>query len=141
MVNFFQIQASGKKNFVFADLPGYGYSATGGGHSRQWSSLITSYLQRDNIAHLFFLFDVRRKIESFELEWLNWLTQERLMAVTMVATKIDKLSKNELQKTLTPLKASLTKDTRLQLCSVKNKKGLAQLNEIIMNTCEELLAK
>ena len=86
-INFFRIDGE----FVFADLPGYGYAKVPREFKDRWKQLVESYLLRSaNLALCLLLVDSRRGWMDKDLELRQWLEfQGRPFAV--VATKIDKL--------------------------------------------------
>ena len=64
MVNFFGL---GKK-LIFADLPGYGFSAIKKDVRKEWQPLITEYVKRPNIKEFLFLLDCRRMPNDEDLD-------------------------------------------------------------------------
>ena len=69
MINFFSLKLSLEKSFVFADLPGYGFSKTARSVKASWNKLISTYLETRKISKLLFLFDARRNIEDYEIAY------------------------------------------------------------------------
>ena len=89
LINFFRIG----DDYVFADLPGYGYAKVPKDIKREWQGLIEQYLTgRRQLKLCVLLLDSRRGWMEKDLELKQWLEyQDRPYIV--VATKIDKLSK------------------------------------------------
>jgi GTP-binding protein len=109
MVNFFNLK-QGDAQLIFADLPGYGYSAIGHDSRKYWENLVKAYVVRPRIAAYLFLLDSRRaaKIEEEDLILLQYITGlASSELVTIVMTKADKLSQSELSKSLSSLKKAL----------------------------------
>lgn len=91
LINFFRIG----DDFVFADLPGYGYAKVPLHIRKEWKGLIDSYLtHRDAIKLCVVLLDSRRGWMEQDLELKDWLEFNKRPFV-VVATKVDKLSKRE----------------------------------------------
>lgn len=91
-INFFLIE----DKYIFADLPGYGYAKVSKEEILRWKELIESYIsQSKHLKVVFILIDIFRGLESEEIaliEWLNYIKKP----YKIIFTKIDKLSKNEL---------------------------------------------
>ena len=91
LINFFRIGS----DFVFADLPGYGYARVPKDIRSEWKGLIDSYLtNREPLKLCVILLDSRRGWMDKDLELKDWLEFHKRPFV-VVATKIDKLSKRE----------------------------------------------
>ncbi len=91
LINFFSIN----REFLFVDLPGYGYAKVPMQLRRQWKPMIETYLTtRSVLKGLVLLLDIRRNPGSEEIRFLQWLRQQRLASI-LVLTKVDKLSKNK----------------------------------------------
>lgn len=90
-VNFFKVE----DRLILVDLPGYGYSAVPKKLKGEWKELIEGYIENSPFLKMvFILVDAKRGIEEEEkqlMEWLEYLKRP----FTIVFTKIDKLSKNE----------------------------------------------
>jgi GTP-binding protein len=90
-INFYKLNRS----YFFVDLPGYGYAKAGKAAIEQWKRLIEQYFRtRTTIVLVIQLIDSRMPPtdSDFQLaEWLGQLDVPRLL----VATKADKLSKNQ----------------------------------------------
>lgn len=89
MVNFFGL---GEK-LIFADLPGYGFSAINKNVADNWEPLVHTYLQRPNICEFLFLIDIRRDFNDDDWYLLDLLS--RNMPLYLILTKSDKLSRQE----------------------------------------------
>lgn len=80
---------------VMVDLPGYGYAKLSKEKQEDISKFIESYLmERKSLRLVVLLVDCRRDVQSYEMGVLNFLRDEGLQYI-VVATKIDKLGKNE----------------------------------------------
>ncbi len=95
-INFFLINGS----FYFADLPGYGYAKVSKIMRADWGKMAEEYLaQRDELALCVQLIDSRHKPSPLDVQLNEWLVFNGKPHI-IVATKADKLSKNEMQKSL-----------------------------------------
>ncbi|MFT3744897.1 MAG: ribosome biogenesis GTP-binding protein YihA/YsxC [Pyrinomonadaceae bacterium] len=96
-INFFLINES----FYFTDLPGYGYAKVSKSMRNDWGKMAEEYLgEREELALCIQLVDSRHKPSALDIqlnEWLEFNNKPHLI----VATKSDKISGNELSRSLT----------------------------------------
>lgn len=89
-INFFRVQPG----IHFVDLPGYGYAKVPLREKEKWRKLIEAYLlKRKSLVLCFLLLDARRGWMDMDLELRDWLEFHN-RRYQVIATKIDKLSKN-----------------------------------------------
>lgn len=129
MVNFFGLA----EKLIFADLPGYGFSAINKNVAAEWQPLVDAYLQRQNICEFLFLIDIRRDFN--EQDWFIIDLLSRNLSVYVVLTKSDKLSRQEQVKRVKFLKDEMDKkgiDVKklLPVSSLKSD-GIKELREDI----------
>ncbi len=87
--------APARYEFLFADLPGYGYAKVSQEERENWRALIEGYLAtRRTLRGIFLLQDVRRDLREEEVELLAWFA-DRHIPVLVVLTKLDKLTNRE----------------------------------------------
>ncbi|MDR0453319.1 MAG: ribosome biogenesis GTP-binding protein YihA/YsxC [Deferribacteraceae bacterium] len=92
LLNFFNVN----DRLVFVDLPGYGYAAVSKTERAGWARLLDSYFRkRQTLTLCFILVDIRRTIESEEMELLELLAEYNISSC-IVLTKADKVSQNQL---------------------------------------------
>ena len=108
-INFFQIRRPGKPHpdFVFADLPGYGFARVPKEVTAQWAGFINPYLQeRESLALCLVLVDVTIPPQELDLQLIEWL---RLVDrnFLLIATKADRISRNQLRTSLQKLSEQL----------------------------------
>lgn len=101
-INFYELTAklneTQRKPFHLVDLPGYGYAKTGQQNRKTWSKFIREYLLKSpNLRLICQLIDVRHTPMKSDFETFAWLAENEL-PVLLIATKCDKLSRNELDK-------------------------------------------
>jgi GTP-binding protein len=97
-INFFELRIAGKPKpeFIFTDLPGYGYAKISKEISGQWPSFIDPYLRlRATLALCFVLVDSNIPPQESDQQLLEFLTATGRPFV-IVATKSDRLSGNQL---------------------------------------------
>ena len=119
--------------FYLVDVPGYGYANVSKDTQKKFGLMIEEYLKnRSNLKHVFLLIDYRHKPTEDDVLMFEFLKYYNL-DITIVATKYDKISKNNRIK-----QDKLIKDT-LKLCEDDNfitfstvtKKGRSEVLEII----------
>jgi len=108
-INFFEIRRPGKPrpDWIFADLPGYGYARVPKELTAEWPTFIDPYLgDRTSLALCVCIVDVSVPPQKKDLELLNWLRQADRNFV-VVGTKVDRISNNQLTNNLRKLKEEL----------------------------------
>jgi GTP-binding protein len=96
LINHFKIN----DDWFLVDLPGYGYAKTSKTSRRKFQKLITDYFkQRKNLVNAFVLIDSRHPPQKVDMEFMRWLGENQI-PFSIVFTKADKLSSNELGKNL-----------------------------------------
>lgn len=91
MINFFILN----NRISLADMPGYGYAKLPKSVSEKFLPLIRDYIKsRDNLKLTFLLVDIRRKPEKAEKDLIAFISAEEI-PIAVIATKCDKLSKNQ----------------------------------------------
>jgi GTP-binding protein len=117
-INFFLINGS----FFFADLPGYGYAKVSKTMRADWGKMAEEYLgERQELALCVQLVDSRHEPSPLDIqlnEWLKFHQKDHII----VATKADKLSNNELQKSLASARKTFA-GSRLMAYSAQSGKG------------------
>lgn len=102
-INFFLINDS----FYFTDLPGYGYARVSKTMRSDWGKMAEEYLgERGDLALCIQLIDSRHKPSPLDIQLNEWLVFHDKPHLT-VATKADKISKNELQRSIAEAKKLL----------------------------------
>lgn len=102
-INYFLINEA----FYFVDLPGYGYAKVSKTMRADWGKLAEDYLsQREELVLSIQLIDARHKPTVQDVQLNEWLIANGRPFI-VVATKADKLSRNELQKQLKVIGSAL----------------------------------
>lgn len=95
-INFFLINES----YYFADLPGYGFARVSKQMRSDWGKMAEEYLaERDELALCIQLIDSRHEPTTLDIQLNEWLIHHEKPHL-IVATKADKLSNNELKKSI-----------------------------------------
>jgi len=106
LINFFNIN----DKFHFVDLPGYGFAKVPENVRKQWQRLIESYLQeRESLRNVVLIVDSRHGPTAQDRQLKEWLDYyER--PVLIVASKVDKLKRGQIQKNLKIIRQDLALD-------------------------------
>lgn len=128
-INFYNVEDL----MYFVDLPGYGYAKISKTESAKWGQMVEGYLKkREFLREILLLIDIRHEPSANDklmYEWLRYFEK----SMTIIATKADKLSRNERNKSLSVIKKSLAlgADTSLLPFSSETKEGRDELWGII----------
>ena len=95
-INFFNVG----ENYFVVDLPGYGYANAPLKTVNKWQSLLKRYLAgRTSLRRVFLLIDSRHGVKDVDEEIMA-LLDSAAVTFQVIMTKIDKPSKEELEKSL-----------------------------------------
>lgn len=93
-INFYLIDGE----FRIVDLPGYGYAKVSKSVSEGWGDMMEKYLgNRPNLLKVVQLVDIRHAPSKQDIEMYSYLKHYGLDGL-VVATKADKISRNQIQK-------------------------------------------
>ena len=104
-INFFQVRRPGRPDpdFIFTDLPGYGYARVPKEITAKWAHFINPYLaKRESLVLCLALVDVTIPPQRLDFQLLDWLRDAKRNFV-VVATKADRISHNQLRSSLQKL--------------------------------------
>lgn len=105
LINHFLINES----WYLVDLPGFGYASVSKSSRQDFEGMISDYItKRKSLICMFLLVDSRLPIQSIDAEFMTWLAEKEI-SFALVFTKIDKLSKSELNKNLNAYRKELMK--------------------------------
>ena len=86
------------KSFYLVDVPGYGYAQVSKKEQKKFGLMIEEYLEkRPNLVRTYMLVDLRHKPSEDDILMYKYLKYYKL-PVTIVATKLDKISKTKREK-------------------------------------------
>ena len=102
-INFYSVQ----EQWMFVDLPGYGYAKTARAEQERFSAVIDHYLtKRENIRYVFLLVDIRHEPGQNDVAMAKWMQHYGYEPV-VIATKADKLSRNQQIKQIAVIRRTL----------------------------------
>lgn len=94
LLNFFDFGPNSR----LVDFPGYGFAKVGDKLKDQWTDTIESYLSiRANLVGALLLVDIRRDWSDDEKNLISFL-ESRSIPVLILATKVDKMSRTQIEK-------------------------------------------
>ena len=89
------------------DLPGYGYAKVSEKERAQWGRLIEGYLHGSSqLRAVFLLIDIRHEPSANDKMMYRWVTEQGYEPV-IIATKLDKIKRSQIQKHIKMLKEGL----------------------------------
>ena len=105
-INFYEIN----DEFRIVDLPGYGYAKVSKSESDKWGAMMDEYMQtREGLLRVIQLVDIRHEPTALDKQMYDYLKYYELSG-TIVATKADKISRNQLQKNISVIRKGLDAD-------------------------------
>ena len=137
LINFFAVNGT----ISFVDLPGYGFAKVSQSVKKDWGEMIESYLrERQSLALVIFILDVRRDPSEDDLALRDWLTHYRIPYICIL-TKADKLSNNQMIGRQRIIEKALGTDAlkKTMLFSAKTQKGKDALWQFIENHLSSLV--
>jgi GTP-binding protein len=88
------------ESWYLVDLPGYGYANVSKSTRAGFGAMIENYItKRENLTSLFILIDSRLPPQAIDLDFIEWAGSKDV-PLALLFTKIDKLSRNDLNKNL-----------------------------------------
>ena len=134
-LNFYLINDT----FYLVDVPGYGFARVSQKLKNKFGLIIEDYLkERENLKTVFMLIDFRHKPTEDDILMYNYLKYYNI-PVTIIATKSDKVSRNNYDKNMKIIKDSLQMlpDDKIIMFSAVSKIGKQEVQDRI----EEFLKK
>lgn len=134
-INFYEINDC----FRIVDLPGYGYAKVSKSISEGWGDMMENYLSnRQNLLKVIQLVDIRHAPSAQDVQMYEWLRYYDLDGI-IVATKADKISRNEMFKNIAVIRKTLNleKDDLVIPVSSLKKTGSTELLEVFDLLLEE----
>ena len=134
-INFYIVNDS----FRIVDLPGYGYAKVSKAVSKGWGEMMERYLSnRENLIKVIQLVDIRHEPSRQDVEMYQNLRYYGLDGI-VVATKADKVSRNQQQKYIKTIRQTLKlsgDDMVIPVSSLK-RTGHEQLLEVMEQLLED----
>lgn len=118
-INFFLID----KAMYLVDLPGYGYAKVPKAEKDRWAKLIESYFAHPDLITLGVLIvDARHKPTANDVIMAQWFQQSE-RPYLVVANKMDKLKKSEIEPNLQTIRETLGLDVSVPMVPFSAEKG------------------
>jgi len=128
-INFYNINDM----LYFVDLPGYGYAKVSEEIKAKWGKMIENYLRKSKqLKIVFLLVDIRHAPSENDKIMFEWMKKTGYQPI-VIATKLDKISKNQMQKQISVLRNGLKADaqTRIIPFSALTKQGREEIWELL----------
>lgn len=128
-INFYKI--NGERYLV--DLPGYGYARVSQAEKEKWGKMIEKYLHTSkNLKAVFLLIDIRHEPSANDSQMYEWILHNGYEPI-IIATKLDKLKRSQIQKHLKMIKEGLQlkKGSTVIPFSAETKQGRDEIWEVI----------
>jgi GTP-binding protein len=119
LLNFFEVEPGRR----IIDLPGYGYAEAPPPERKQWIKLIETLPDRECIAGLFLIVDIRRGITESDEQLIAW-AESAGWQVHVLLAKADKLNQRERAAALKDALSRLPEGMTAQVFSAHDKIGL-----------------
>lgn len=117
--------------YYIVDLPGYGYSTMTKQEKLKTSEMINEYVHNNpNIAHIFFLVDIRHKPTNDDRIMYDWLIEQNI-PFTIIATKADKVAKTKIDEYLLQITKTLFSKENIIAFSSESKLNLDKIETLI----------
>ncbi len=132
-INFYEIDG----DFRIVDLPGYGYAKVSKSISEDWGPMMEKYLsERPNLLKVVQLVDIRHEPTKLDIQMYDYLRHYGLDGV-VVATKADKVSRNEMVKNVSKIRKVLKLSAEDVVIPVSALKRTGQ--ELLLEEIEKIL--
>ena len=128
-INFYNVNDA----IYFVDLPGYGYAQANENVKAQWGKMIEDYLHRSKqLKEVFLLIDIRHAPSENDRIMYDWIKRNGYNPI-IIATKLDKINRSQIQKQLKLIKTTLEadKDTVIIPFSSVTKQGRDEIYDIL----------
>ena len=134
-INYYNIN----EEIYLVDLPGYGYAKVSEKEKEQWGKLVERYLHSSSrLGAVFLLIDIRHAPSANDRLMYQWILEQGFQPV-IIATKLDKLKRSQVQKQIKVLKEGLklVPGTKLIPFSSVTKQGREEIWEYVETQCLE----
>lgn len=128
-INYYNINDA----IYFVDLPGYGYAQVSEHVKAQWGKMIEDYLHGSKqLKAVFLLIDIRHAPSNNDCIMYDWIRKQGYDPI-IIATKLDKIKRSQLQKQVKLIKTTLGAgtDTTVIPFSAETKQGREEIYAIV----------
>lgn len=132
-INFYHVN----EEMYLVDLPGYGYAKVSEEIKAKWGKLIERYLNTSpTLKAVFLLIDIRHEPSANDKRMYEWITSNGYRPI-IIATKLDKIKRSQLQKQLKIIKTGLevAEGTPIVPFSAETKQGREEIWALIEEFC------
>lgn len=134
-INFYNINDA----MYCVDLPGYGFAKVSKEVQEKWGKMIENYLHKSKMLKaVFLLIDIRHEPGANDRNMYQWILANGYEPI-IIATKLDKISKGQVQKHVKIIKNALnvTPNTVVIPFSATSKQGRDEIWTLIDSLVEE----
>ena len=134
-INFYKVNG----DLYLVDLPGYGYAKVSNEIKAKWGRMIENYLHGSKqLKAVFLLVDIRHEPSANDKDMYQWIVAQGYEPV-IIATKLDKIKRSQVQKQIKILKEGLKllPGTQLIPFSSETKQGRDEIWDVICSFVEE----
>lgn len=135
-INFYNIN----DEMYLVDLPGYGYARVSEKEKERWGKMIERYLHGSaQLKAVFLLIDIRHDPSANDRMMYKWVVEQGYNPI-IIATKLDKIKRSQVQKHVKMLKEGLdlVPGTKVIPFSSQTKQGRDEIWELIEKECLSL---
>lgn len=94
--------------FYFVDVPGYGYAKVSKTEREKWGKMMEEYFEtREQLCLVVLIVDIRHKPTQEDIQMYHYVTYLEI-PILIVATKLDKVTKNKRAQHLQQIKAAFS---------------------------------
>ncbi len=128
-INFYNVNGE----MYLTDLPGYGFAKVSQTEKEKWGKMIENYLNTSRqLKAVFLLIDIRHDPSANDKMMYEWMAYQGFHPI-IIATKLDKIKRSQLQKQINAIKAGLKvePDTIIIPFSAQTKQGRDEIWDLI----------
>ncbi len=133
-INFYNVNDI----MYLVDLPGYGYAKVSEAEKVKWGQLIERYLHTSKqLKAVFLLIDIRHDPSANDKMMYDWIVEQGYNPI-IIATKLDKLKRSQVQKHVKMIKEGLqlVPGTKVIPFSAETKQGREEIWELMESFLE-----
>lgn len=128
-INYYNINDA----MYLVDLPGYGYAKVSQKEKEKWGQMIENYLHTSKqLKAVFLLIDIRHEPSANDRQMYDWIVYQGYDPI-IIATKLDKINRSQIQKHVKMLKTGLNVKTGTPIMpySALTKQGREEIWELM----------
>lgn len=129
VLNYFLVNDS----FYLVDVPGYGFANRSDYEQKEFGKMMESYFEtRTTLVLAILLVDLRHKPTNDDILMYNYI-KHYCNNILVVATKLDKVKKNDINKNINLIKSTLNHNDVILPISSLNNEGIEEVRNFIGN--------